>query len=1282
MDLYAILRFGYSLVIVTFFLMVWTSMIGAKEVEEVRYPPCYFNLLCSCSKAQPDLGIVRCRDIHMPRIPETINNSKVFMLHLENIGLRNLEPFFLQSTGLYKLTVKHNPLTHIPDEAFLGLERSLWELDLSHNQLTKVPNRALRYLQKLRRLDLAGNDISEILPENWRGLDNSLETLDLSDNCINHLPTDAFSGLPILDTIDLRGNHLRRIDPSVFRDGMGKLANLILADNQLSAIPYQALQPLKMLKTLDISYNCINKIQPELTSETQNFNYMMNLNTLRLDYNDITIIQSGAFQYFDVLNKTYLNGNPLDTVEENAFRQAKIRELYMRNCGLDEISPLAFAGLENYLQILDLSGNNITTIMPDMFHRLNLLRTLSLRDNLIQGMNALEVFTGFQYTLYKLDLIDAQKDPISIQDLRRLRNLRFLSLSKLPQPHVSPEDFLDFGVDLEELQIISAGLQSVKNHAFQYVHALRKIDFSENAITAIEPEAFVDIAHSLISLRLSHGFSPSLTTIPAESFKSLVNLQDLDLSNNRLKSMPDTCFHFLKKLRKLDLQDNVIEEVHKGTFQGDIHSNLEEIYLSFNQIKSIQQHTFVDLSSLEQLHLDDNVIVNLERRSFMNLENLKRLNLKGNDINTISYEAFQNLPELEDLDLAYNEMKIFDFSIFDQVGTLAMFSVNMSHNKIADLHVTINTHFEQTTGAGGLHSNIKILDLSYNNITLISKNYFKPAMLSLTHLHMSHNKLFNATRDIFGSLPHLQYLDVSHNRLFEIDFDAFRNTKKLQVFYAEYNFIHELPTDLFKNLDNLRVIDFGHNRLRFLPENMFKFEGLERLDLSHNQINRLPLTSMSVQAAATLCEFDLSWNSIASIAHGGLFERFKSLSWLDLSYNRLVQIDVAVFENLPRLSSLDLSHNTQLVLERNGKSFQGIEDTLLHLGLDNVSLTYVPELPLPNLLSLSLAYNYLPTVPPEMAANISSLMRLNLDYNDLTAVPIVTHSLTNLRELSLASNPITTLTNTSLLGVADYLERLDITNFDLNTLENGAFCKMYSLRSLRMSVYRNVKNFNIPTILQKTYGLRDLEIHIDKMDTSLRMEMKGQLPSKLRNITFTGLALKQLDNSILQGVQSPELNFGLRNTSVTKIPTSLFENLRHVRNLSIELSSNRELQNLENPSTGYKPNLPRTLFLEDIWMEDNKWNCDCQLGWIEVWQRKRRQFLCGQSPSRPPSFKSQDYTCRHINDDLRNSKCTNKNNKSLVDVLKTEIECGWSSGCNLQLSAPLLVLFFSLLLLI
>lgn len=80
-------------------IMVWSSLARAKEIEQIKYPPCTFNPLCACSKPVPDLGIVQCRNVPFPAIPKTINNSKVFMLHMENTGLRELEPYFLQATG-------------------------------------------------------------------------------------------------------------------------------------------------------------------------------------------------------------------------------------------------------------------------------------------------------------------------------------------------------------------------------------------------------------------------------------------------------------------------------------------------------------------------------------------------------------------------------------------------------------------------------------------------------------------------------------------------------------------------------------------------------------------------------------------------------------------------------------------------------------------------------------------------------------------------------------------------------------------------------------------------------------------------------------------------------------------------------------------------------------------------------------------------------------------------------------------------------------------------------
>lgn len=116
---------------------------------------------------------------------------------------------------------------------------------------------------------------------------------------------------------------------------------------------------------------------------------------------------------------------------------------------------------------------------------------------------------------------------------------------------------------------------------------------------------------------------------------------------------------------------------------------------------------------------------------------------------------------------------------------------------------------------------------------------------------------------------------------------------------------------------------------------------------------------------------------------------------MNLSNNRLFRLDDAAFATLPRLSHLDLSNNSELKVM--DKAFLGLENSLLKLGMDNVSLTSVPELRLPHLRELRLSRNELPSIPQELAQNLSSLRHLDLSLNDLTAMPLITQSLPQLR---------------------------------------------------------------------------------------------------------------------------------------------------------------------------------------------------------------------------------------------------------------------------------------------
>lgn len=89
------------------------------------------------------------------------------------------------------------------------------------------------------------------------------------------------------------------------------------------------------------------------------------------------------------------------------------------------------------------------------------------------------------------------------------------------------------------------------------------------------------IAHSLTSLKISHGFVASITSFPTQSIRALTSLRELDFSNNRLKTISDTSFHFLQDLRTIELNDNGIEQISKGTFQVNCVPSFAYISKSF-----------------------------------------------------------------------------------------------------------------------------------------------------------------------------------------------------------------------------------------------------------------------------------------------------------------------------------------------------------------------------------------------------------------------------------------------------------------------------------------------------------------------------------------------------------------------------------------------------------------------------------------------------------------------------------------------------------------------------
>lgn len=452
------------------------------------------------------------------------------------------------------------------------------------------------------------------------------------------------------------------------------------------------------------------------------------------------------------------------------------------------------------------------------------------------------------------------------------------------------------------------------------------------------------------------------------------------------------------------------------------------------------------------------------------------------------------------------------------------------------------------------------------------------------------------------------------------------------------------------------------------------------MEIRNNVLGRAPLAALSHGAASTLHDLDLSGNQIAALPNGELLGRFRSLRTLDLSHNRLLQLEEGVFAPLIRLTQLDLSHNPDIRMESDLRPLAGLEDQLDHLNLDNTSLAGLRQMPLFNLRILSIAGNSLPTLPAELAVNLSRLRDLDLNKNDFTTIPVLIGRLPNLRRLNLAHNPLSQISNSSL---PERLSVLDLRSlFNLHNVEPDSICADTDLRVLKTGAWPHLDD-----LLDSCHGLRELEVHVDKDDSNLEQALDGNvpLPIKLKRITLSGKGLKEIKENTLGGLMSRTLTLKVYNTSIHQINEAVFKRVGDsVRDISIDVrGQNLELRELNNPNTGIRPNLPSEIFLSGLRLADNSWVCNCELGWVETWLRKRRQYFCNINDDDDDSDDENDFddvndleddACDPVGDDLRTAKCSNKNNASVLEILKSDLECGWSHAPILGITKQIFAL--------
>ncbi|XP_074191043.1 leucine-rich repeat-containing protein 40 isoform X2 [Rhinolophus sinicus] len=471
----------------------------------------------------------------------------------QNLSFSATERWWEQ-TDLTKLIISNNKLQSLTDD--LRLLPALAVLDIHDNQLTSLPS-AIRELENLQKLNVSHNKL-KILPEEITNLRN-LKGLYLQHNELTCIPK-GFEQLFNLEDLDLSNNHLTTV-PASF-SSLSSLVRLNLSSNQLKSLPAE-ISGMKRLKHLDCNSNLLETIPPELAA-------MESLELLYLRRNKLRFLPE--FPSCKLLKELHVGENQIETL------------------GAEHLKHL------NSILVLDLRDNKLKSV-PDEITLLQSLERLDLSNNDISSL---------PYSLGKLHLKFLALEGNPMRTIRRdiinkgtQEVLKYLR-SKIKEDEANQRD------SVTETAMTLPSESRVNMHA---IITLKILDYSDKQTTLIPDEVFDAVKSNIIT---SINFSKNLlceipkrnnflSSLP-EEMESLIRLQTINLSFNRLKILPEVLYRI---------------------------PTLETILISNNQVGSVDPEKLKKMENLITLDLQNNDLLQIPPE-LGNCVNLRTLLLDGN----------------------------------------------------------------------------------------------------------------------------------------------------------------------------------------------------------------------------------------------------------------------------------------------------------------------------------------------------------------------------------------------------------------------------------------------------------------------------------------------------------------------------------------------------------------------------------------------------------------------------------------------------------------------------
>ncbi|XP_054166642.1 toll-like receptor 4 [Oppia nitens] len=544
---------------------------------------------------------------------------------------------------------------------------------------------------------------------------------------------------------------------------------------------------------------------------------------------------------------------------------------------------------------------------------------------------------------------------------------------------------------------------------------------------------------------------PQCSVLPLNSLQFVANLVHLIIKNTSVTELTKFIFGASKldKLKRIDLiSNNHLKVINDRTFDGLSQLN----YLSFidnRRISIISREAFVGLKSLEELiwisnsPLTQQTFYTLTRSSSARiLPSLMHLHISGPLANQSLLSSDQSLilnNGTENIDLQPNSFSTpikvnkDDLILLTQLKYLqltdcdieaihssafvplrrSLIGLNLSGNRrleSSNLREALSQGFQSNTS----QSMIQILDIS-NIFTARTLPKVMLSVISKTTIHTLYLNYLKITEIYFGDIPPMPYL------------------KELYIQFSELEFIEE---NSFATLENVVKLSLRGNYLRTIANNfIYNLPKLQYLDLSGYKTDRNHLDIPDKTFVGTnLIEVNLSYKLLDPLPRNAFLGLFK-MQKFHLRGCGLKFVEYLTFFPLKSTAYIDLSENEELISSlrvTHEDSFFGLEAVeMVRMSSCNLTARDIND-------------------EENIFKRLHEMVKLlDLSHNLIDQISSKTFlNFTEIQEVDLSHNSITSWTNFSIFATNKYITTLDISNNKITHLTSTMLEDFHRLKNL------------------------------------------------------------------------------------------------------------------------------------------------------------------------------------------------------------------------------------------